>query len=77
MIELMTLAEHTAELYHELNAFDRFEQDYKQKVEEMKSLNIPRKGEHLMMLNSELRQQKKIVMSLKKISLVMKVGGGH
>ncbi|KAK9740022.1 hypothetical protein RND81_03G005100 [Saponaria officinalis] len=69
MIELMTLAEHTAELYHELNAFDRFEQDYRQKVEEMKSLNIPRKGEHLMMLNSELRQQKKIVMSLKKKSL--------
>ncbi|XP_074263737.1 protein PSK SIMULATOR 2-like [Silene latifolia] len=69
MKDLMALAEHTSELYHELNAFDRYEQDYRQKVEEMTALNLPRKGEHLMMLNSELRQQKKIVMSLKKKSL--------
>ncbi|XP_056686935.1 protein PSK SIMULATOR 2 [Spinacia oleracea] len=69
MQDLMTLAHNTSELYHELNAFDRFEQDYRQKVEELKSLKLPRKGEHLMMLDSELKQQKKIVMSLKKKSL--------
>ncbi|KMT00281.1 hypothetical protein BVRB_1g016360 [Beta vulgaris subsp. vulgaris] len=69
MQELMALVQHTSELYHELNAFDRFEQDYRQKVEELKSLKLPRKGEHLMMLDSELRQQKKIVVSLKKKSL--------
>ncbi|CAO2817664.1 unnamed protein product [Amaranthus hypochondriacus] len=69
MQELMVLAQNTSELYHELNACDRFEQDYRQKVEELKSLKLPRKGEHLMMLDSELRQQKKIVMSLKKKSL--------
>ncbi|XP_057532633.1 protein PSK SIMULATOR 2-like isoform X2 [Amaranthus tricolor] len=69
MHELMALAQHTSELYHELNACDRFEQDYRQKVEELKSLNLPRKGEHLMMLDNELKQQKKIVMSLKKKSL--------
>ncbi|XP_021718743.1 uncharacterized protein LOC110686432 [Chenopodium quinoa] len=69
MQELMTLAQNTSELYHELNAYDRFEQDYRQKVEELKSLKLPRKGEHLVMLNNELKQQKKIVMSLKKKSL--------
>lgn len=69
MDELISLAQHTSELYHELNAFDRFEQDYRQKVDEMKSLNLPRKGEHLMILHDELRQQKKIVMALKRKSL--------
>ncbi|KAL2895473.1 DNA ligase [Bienertia sinuspersici] len=45
MQELMASAQHTSELYHELNACDRFEQDYRQKVEELKSLKLPRKGE--------------------------------
>jgi hypothetical protein len=34
------------ELYHELNALDRFEQDYRQKVEEVQSLNLSVKGWH-------------------------------
>ncbi|XP_031283242.1 uncharacterized protein LOC116141904 [Pistacia vera] len=69
MQELTTLAQHTSELYHELNALDRFEQDYRQKLEEVDSLNLPRKGETLMILQSELKQQKKLVRSLKKKSL--------
>ncbi|KAJ0085516.1 hypothetical protein Patl1_09537 [Pistacia atlantica] len=69
MQELTTLAQHTSELYHELNAWDRFEQDYRQKLEEVDSLNLPRKGETLMILQSELKQQKKLVRSLKKKSL--------
>lgn len=32
------------ELYHELHALDRFEQDYQRKVEEVESLHLPRKG---------------------------------
>ncbi|XAR64199.1 hypothetical protein NMG60_11024451 [Bertholletia excelsa] len=69
MQELTTLAQHTSELYHELNALDRFEQDFRRKVEEMESLNLPRKGESITMLQSELKHQKKIVRSLKKKSL--------
>ncbi|THG20533.1 hypothetical protein TEA_023415 [Camellia sinensis var. sinensis] len=44
MHELTTLAQHTSELYHEFNALERFEQDYQRKLEEMDSLNLPRKG---------------------------------
>ncbi|EEF52731.1 conserved hypothetical protein [Ricinus communis] len=69
MQELTTLAQHTSELYHELNALDRFEQDYQQKLEEVESLQLPRKGESLSILQSELRQQRKLVRSLKKKSL--------
>ncbi|XP_028766438.1 uncharacterized protein LOC114724284 isoform X1 [Neltuma alba] len=69
MQELTTLAQYTAELYHELNAFDRFEQDYQQKIKEMESLNLPLKGESLTIFQSELKHQKKIVRSLKNKSL--------
>lgn len=69
MQELATLAEHTSELYHELHALDRFEQDYRRKLEEVDSLHLPRRGESLTMLQSELKQQKKLVRSLKKKSL--------
>eukprot|EP00258_Populus_trichocarpa_P042071 XP_024458090.1 uncharacterized protein LOC7477678 isoform X2 [Populus trichocarpa] len=44
MQELITLVQNTSELYHELNALDRFEQDYRQKVEEVQSLNLSVKG---------------------------------
>ncbi|KAF9620772.1 hypothetical protein IFM89_014505 [Coptis chinensis] len=67
--ELTTLAQHTAELYHELHALDRFEQDYRRKLEEVESLHLPRKGEGLMILHSELKQQRKLVRGLKKKSL--------
>ncbi|KAE8715556.1 putative Chaperone protein dnaJ 11, chloroplast precursor [Hibiscus syriacus] len=69
MQELTSLAQHTSELYHELNAQDRFDQDVRQKLEELESLNLPKKGENLMILKSDLKQQKKLVRSLKKKSL--------
>ncbi|KAL8130685.1 hypothetical protein V2J09_019840 [Rumex salicifolius] len=68
MHELIVLGHHTAELYHELNALDRFEQDYRQKREEAESLNVPY-GESLKLLKSELKHQKTFVMSLKRKSL--------
>ncbi|XP_052202083.1 protein PSK SIMULATOR 2 [Diospyros lotus] len=69
MQELTNLAQHTSELYHELNALDRFEQDYRQKHEEVESSHLPRKGESIMILHSELKQQRKLVRSLQKKSL--------
>ncbi|WRX30374.1 protein of unknown function DUF668 - like 7 [Theobroma cacao] len=69
MQELTTLAQHTSELYHELNALDRFDEDYRRKLEEVESLNLPKRGENLMILQSELKQQRKLVRSLKKKSL--------
>ncbi|KAK4797435.1 hypothetical protein SAY86_029761 [Trapa natans] len=67
--ELSSLAQYTSELYHELHNLDRFEQDYKQKLEEAESLNLPRKGESLTMLLTEVKRQKKLVRSLKNKSL--------
>ncbi|KAL2503972.1 Protein of unknown function (DUF668) [Abeliophyllum distichum] len=69
MQELSTLSQHTSELYHELHVLDRFEQDYRQKLEEVDSLHLPRKGETLTMLQSEVKHQRKLVRSLKKKSL--------
>ncbi|KAM1725238.1 hypothetical protein ACFX11_016271 [Malus domestica] len=69
MQELTSLAQNTSELYHELNSLDRFEQDYRRKLEEAKALNLPQKGETLMMLLSDVKQQRKLVSSLKKKSL--------
>ncbi|XP_059460796.1 protein PSK SIMULATOR 2 [Corylus avellana] len=67
--ELTTLAQKTSELYHELNAFERFEQDYQRKLEEMESLNLPRRGESLKIFHNELEEQRKLVRRLKKKSL--------
>ncbi|XP_050363673.1 protein PSK SIMULATOR 2 [Argentina anserina] len=69
MQELTTIAQHTSELYHELNSLDRFEQDYRRKLEEAKALHLPLRGESLTMLQSELKQQRKLVRALKKKSL--------
>ncbi|XVF35955.1 hypothetical protein REPUB_Repub19eG0016400 [Reevesia pubescens] len=69
MQELTSLAQHTSELYHECNALDRFDQDYRQKLEEVEALNLPKRGENLNILLSQLKQQRKLVRSLKKKSL--------
>ncbi|ESQ33780.1 hypothetical protein EUTSA_v10007107mg [Eutrema salsugineum] len=69
MQELVTLARFTSELYHELQALDRFEQDYKRKLAEVESLNLPRRGESIIILQNELKQQRKLVRSLQKKSL--------
>nr|XP_018627972.1 uncharacterized protein LOC104101245 isoform X5 [Nicotiana tomentosiformis] len=72
MQELITLAQHTSELYHELHALDRFEQDHRRNLEEIKFLKVPPKGEGLMMLQSELKHQRKTVRIMKKKSLWFK-----
>ncbi|PSS19861.1 Serine/arginine-rich splicing factor 2 like [Actinidia chinensis var. chinensis] len=69
MQDLSTLAQHTSELYHELNSLDRFEQDYRRKLDEVESLHLPHKEEGVMMLQSEVKHQRKLVRSLKKKSL--------
>ncbi|XP_073225431.1 protein PSK SIMULATOR 2-like isoform X2 [Cicer arietinum] len=69
MLEFTSLVHHTAELYHELNAYERFEHDYQQKIKEMESLNLPLKGESITIFQSELKHQKKLVRNLKKKSL--------
>ncbi|MCE3050525.1 hypothetical protein HAX54_047441 [Datura stramonium] len=72
MQELITLAQHTSKLYHELHALDKFEQDYRKKLEELNFLKLPLKGESLLMLQRELKYQRKNVKSLKKKSLWFK-----
>ncbi|WOL15640.1 hypothetical protein Cni_G24421 [Canna indica] len=73
MEQLMTLAQYTAELYHELHALDRFEQDYKRKHQEEDSASDGasgiQKGDNLQSLKQELKSQRKHVKSLKKRSL--------
>ncbi|KAI3796966.1 hypothetical protein L1987_39653 [Smallanthus sonchifolius] len=69
MQELANLAQDTSELYHEYHALDRFEQDYRRKLDEVESLHLPRKGESLMILQSELKHQRKVIRNLKKKSL--------
>ncbi|CAD5314122.1 unnamed protein product [Arabidopsis thaliana] len=64
MQELVTLARITS-----LQALDRFEQDYRRKLAEVESLNLPRRGEGIVILQNELKQQKKLVKSLQKKSL--------
>ncbi|KAK4746125.1 hypothetical protein SAY87_012437 [Trapa incisa] len=69
MQELSSLAQYTSDLYHELHNLDRFEHDYMQRREEAELLNLPRKGESLTMMLTEVKHQKKLVQSLKKKSL--------
>ncbi|URD85151.1 hypothetical protein MUK42_26696 [Musa troglodytarum] len=69
MEQLMTLAHYTAELYHELHALDKFEQDYKRKHQEDNSANGVQRGDNLQIPRQDLKSQRKHVKSLKKRSL--------
>ncbi|XVF37254.1 hypothetical protein REPUB_Repub19eG0130600 [Reevesia pubescens] len=73
MQQLMTLVQYTAELYHELHALDRFEQDYRRKLQEEDNSNAAQRGDSLAILRAELKSQKKHVRSLKKKSLWSKI----
>lgn len=73
MQQLMTLVQHTAELYHELHALDRFEQDYRRKAQEEDNSNSTQRGDSLAILRAELKSQRKHVRSLKKKSLWSKI----
>lgn len=69
MQDLTNLAQYTSELYHEYHALDRFEQDYRRKLEEVEALHLPRKGESITILHSDVKHQRKLVRNLKKKSL--------
>ncbi|KAI4326169.1 hypothetical protein MLD38_031509 [Melastoma candidum] len=69
MLQLMTLVQYTAELYHELHALDRFEQDYHRKRQEENNSNSTQKGDSLNILRGELKSQRRQVKNLKKKSL--------
>ncbi|GKV32342.1 hypothetical protein SLEP1_g40958 [Rubroshorea leprosula] len=71
--QLMTLVQHTAELYHELHTLDRFEQDYRRKLQEEDNSTTAQRGDSLAILRAELKSQKKHVKSLKKKSLWSKI----
>ncbi|KAF5749320.1 hypothetical protein HS088_TW04G01288 [Tripterygium wilfordii] len=73
MQQLMTLVQHTAELYHEMHALDRFEQDYRRKAQEEDNSNAAQRGDSLAILRAELKSQRKHVQSLKKKSLWSKI----
>ncbi|XP_058088946.1 protein PSK SIMULATOR 1 [Magnolia sinica] len=73
MQQLMTLVQYTAELYHELHALDRFEQDYRRKLQEEENSNAVQRGDSLAILRAELKSQRKHVRSLKKKSLWSKI----
>ncbi|KAG8633385.1 hypothetical protein MANES_18G099200v8 [Manihot esculenta] len=70
---LMTFVQYTAELYHEMHALDRFEQDYRRKLQEDDSTNGPQRGDSPAILRAELKSQRKHVKSLKKKSLWSKI----
>ncbi|KAL3574262.1 hypothetical protein D5086_024875 [Populus alba] len=73
MQQLMNLVQYTAELYHEMHALDRFEQDYRRKLQEDDKTNATQKGDSLAILRAELKSQRKHVKSLKKKSLWSKI----
>ncbi|OEL18625.1 hypothetical protein BAE44_0020358 [Dichanthelium oligosanthes] len=73
MQQLMTLVRYTGDLYHELHALDRFEQDYRRKLEEEKRSVTLERGETFQIIRQELKSQRKHVHSLKKKSLWSKI----
>ncbi|XP_061944247.1 protein PSK SIMULATOR 1-like [Populus nigra] len=73
MHQLMNLVQYTAELYHEMHALDRFEQDYRRKLQEDDKANVAQRGDSLSILRAELKSQRKHVKSLKKKSLWSKI----
>ncbi|KAK6938490.1 protein of unknown function DUF3475 [Dillenia turbinata] len=73
MQQLMTLVQYTAELYHELHALDRYEQDYRRKLQEEDNSNVGQRGDSLAILRAELKSQRKHVKNLKKKSLWSKI----
>uniref|UniRef100_A0A453G1M1 DUF668 domain-containing protein n=1 Tax=Aegilops tauschii subsp. strangulata TaxID=200361 RepID=A0A453G1M1_AEGTS len=69
MQKLVTCVQYTAELYHEMHALDRFEQDYQRKQQEDDGSSVAQRGESLHILKQEVKSQQKHVKSLKKKSL--------
>ncbi|XP_062227326.1 protein PSK SIMULATOR 1-like [Phragmites australis] len=72
MQQLVTCVQFTAELYHEMHALDRFEQDYQRKQQEEDGSSVVQRGDNLHILKQEVKSQHKHVKSLKKKSLWFK-----
>ncbi|KAG5019491.1 hypothetical protein AAZX31_06G152200 [Glycine max] len=64
MLQLMTLADFTVELYHELDALDKLEQDFQRKCEEE-----DQRGDSLALLRAEIKSHMRQIRHLKKKSL--------
>ncbi|XP_044966572.1 protein PSK SIMULATOR 1-like isoform X1 [Hordeum vulgare subsp. vulgare] len=69
MQKLMALVQRTTDLYHELHALDRFEQDYRCQLKGSESSNKIEKGENIQVVKLELKTQRSYVKNLKKRSL--------
>ncbi|KAL6650595.1 hypothetical protein ACP70R_009520 [Stipagrostis hirtigluma subsp. patula] len=69
MQKLMTLVQHTTDLYHELNALDKFEQEYRCKLKGKENSVRFDKGDNIQIVKLELKTQRSYVKSLKKRSL--------
>jgi len=70
---LMVSVQYTAELYHELHALNRYEQDYRRKLQDEENLNTVQRSDNLQFLKQELKSQQKHVKSLNKKSLWSKI----
>ncbi|KAF0919301.1 hypothetical protein E2562_029155 [Oryza meyeriana var. granulata] len=69
MQQLVTCVQCTAELYHEMHALDRFEQDCQRKQQEEDGSSVLQRGDNLNVLKQEVKSQRKHVKSLQKKSL--------
>ncbi|XP_066307593.1 protein PSK SIMULATOR 1-like isoform X1 [Miscanthus floridulus] len=69
MQELVTSVQFTAELYHEMHALDRFQQDYQHKQHEEDGSSVVQRGDNMHILKQEVKSQRKHVKSLRKKSL--------
>ncbi|CAL5348296.1 unnamed protein product [Camellia sinensis] len=75
MQQLMTLVQYTAELYHELHALDRFEQDYRRKLQEEDNSNAAQKGRRPRNLKGRVEESKEACQKFEKeITLVKDFG---
>ncbi|KAL6885881.1 hypothetical protein ACP4OV_010142 [Aristida adscensionis] len=69
MQKLMVLVQCTTDLYHEMNALDRFEQEYNSKLKGKENSVRFDKGDNIQIVRLELKTQRSYVKSLKKRSL--------
>ncbi|ONM17382.1 OSJNBa0088K19.7-like protein [Zea mays] len=69
MQKLMSLVQRTTDLYHELHALDRFEQEYFSRINGKGHTDRIEKGGNIQIVKLELKTQSSYVKSLKKRSL--------
>ncbi|CAD6260850.1 unnamed protein product [Miscanthus lutarioriparius] len=69
MQKLMNLVQRTTDLYHELHALDRFEHEYRSRLNRKGNTDRFEKGDNIQIVRLELKTQSSYVKSLKKRSL--------